>query len=346
MSPGRDSTSGADRPAPFLAEPTVPVTSAARFDWLADRVHLWRRWLGVGLAAVITAAVAGAYWAFAGTAVETATRRTAVPAVLAPATSAAPAPEADQAATLPDRDQGSAAGPAGNVVDLVTSSTQPPSARLSTTSLPGTTIPTSTAVPATTPSDDVTTTVVGVRSSPPPGETTTSSAESPTTSSEPGASTTTSDRIAPTAAVSTTTTETTGSSTPQPVRVEAESGEVHGTAASRDDHAGFSGTGFVGDILTEGSGVTLLIESEKGGLTAFTVRYAAGQDNGPADGRSLTVFVNDERVTRAEMRVTASWSEWDVVVGELPLLPGTNKISLLWADGDTGWVNLDYIQIN
>lgn len=329
-----------------MAKYTTSISSAAIAEWLADRAHLWRRWLGVGLAAVITAAVAGAYWAFAGTAVETATRRTVAPAVLAATTTAAPAPEADQPATLPDRDQDSASGPAGNVVDLVTSSTQTPSARLSTTSLPGTRSPTSTAFVTTTTSDDATTTVVGVRSSPPPGETTTSSAESATTSIEPGPSTTTSDGIAPTSAVSTTTTEATGSTTPQPVRVEAESGELHGTAGARDDHAGYSGKGFVGDILTKGSGVTLLIESEKGGLTAFTVRYAAGLDNGPADGRSLTVFVNDERVTRAEMRVTASWSDWDVVVGELTLEPGTNKISLLWDEGDTGWVNIDYIQIN
>jgi hypothetical protein len=62
--------------------------------------------------------------------------------------------------------------------------------------------------------------------------------------------------------------------------------------------------------------------------------------------RTLTVLVNGTRVTSASMALTTDWETWDVVVGQLPLVAGSNTISLVWADGDTGWVNIDYVQIN
>ncbi len=154
-----------------------------------------------------------------------------------------------------------------------------------------------------------------------------------------------------TAAPTTTTTSepaTSSSSVPAPpvvVRVEAESGTLLGTAAARSDHDGFSGTGFVGDIFTEGSGVTLTVNAPAAGSTPFTVRYAAG-NNGPEGLRTLTVLVNGFSATTAQMAVTPSWSDWSVVAGELNLVEGDNTISLLWSTGDTGWVNLDYIQLN
>ncbi|MEM9130783.1 MAG: CBM35 domain-containing protein [Actinomycetota bacterium] len=170
----------------------------------------------------------------------------------------------------------------------------------------------------------------------------TSATTAPTTTEAPTTTTT-----APT----TTTTVDDGSSTtsatgpPIVVRVEAESGTLLGAATARSDHEGHSGTGFVGDIFTEGSGVTLTVTAPQGGATPFMVRYAAG-NNGPADLRTLTVVVNGEPATTAQMAVTASWSDWAVVGGEVDLVEGDNVISLLWAPGDTGWVNLDYIQLN
>lgn len=131
-----------------------------------------------------------------------------------------------------------------------------------------------------------------------------------------------------------------------PVRVEAESGVVHGTAAVRSDHPGFSGRGFIGDLYTKGSGVTVVIESDQDGMIPLTVRYSAGRESGPASNRLLTVYVDGRRVTRADMAVTADWSTWDVIVGQIPLEKGRNKVTLIWDDDDTGWVNLDYLEIN
>ncbi len=131
----------------------------------------------------------------------------------------------------------------------------------------------------------------------------------------------------------------------RPARFEVEDGALLGTAAARADHDGHSGSGFVGDLITEGSGVAVTVTATEAGPTPFTVRYAAGS-NGPADGRTLTVYVNGDQATRAEMALTDDWSTWDVVVGELDLIAGDNVITLVWDPGDTGWVNLDYVQLN
>lgn len=133
--------------------------------------------------------------------------------------------------------------------------------------------------------------------------------------------------------------------TPVRIRVEAESGALLGTAAARSDHAGHSGAGFVGDLYTAGSGVEVEVEASTAGPTPFTVRYAAG-NNGPADVRTLSVLVNGAEAGTARMAVTDDWSDWDVVVGELDLVEGTNTVTLKWSGDDTGWVNIDYLQIN
>lgn len=121
---------------------------------------------------------------------------------------------------------------------------------------------------------------------------------------------------------------------------------LHGTAAVRSDHPGFSGEGFVGDIYTKGSGVSVLVTSSRTGMIPLTVGYSAGSESGPPGSRLLTVYVDGRRIIRADMAVTESWSTWDVVVGKIPLERGRNRITLIWDEDDTGWVNLDYIEIN
>ena len=131
-----------------------------------------------------------------------------------------------------------------------------------------------------------------------------------------------------------------------PTLVEAETGTFLGQAQVRSDHKGFSGSGFVGDIITDGSGVELTVKSETAGQVPFRVRYSAGEVMNKEGPRTLTVLVNGTRVTSASMALTADWDTWDFVVGELPLVLGSNTITLVWDEGDTGWVNIDYVQIN
>ena len=320
--PGRHHQLPFTRAAPIA--PTPPI------ERLIDWVYAWRTWLVLGLAGIITASVAGAYLGGAGNNVETVARRAAAPSVLVQTTVGA------TSSTLGAGGQQPEPTAAGIVADPEPSTT--PSSASPTTTEQTTTNPPSSS--ETTLSEATTTTESGVGSSTTDTSTEeTTTTEEETTTTEAPTTTTTSEP----APESSTTPET--KPTPGPKRVEAETGELLGTATIRDDHKGFSGTGFVGDIFTRGSGLSLTVESQADGPTPFTVGYSAGPVDGGPRKRMLTVFVNDDRVIRADMQLTESWSHWDVVVGELPLREGTNKITLRWAEGDTGWVNLDYIEI-
>jgi hypothetical protein len=134
---------------------------------------------------------------------------------------------------------------------------------------------------------------------------------------------------------------------PAPVQLEAESGLLLGLASVQLNHLGFSGVGYIGDLILEGSGVTLTLDDHPGGPTALAVRYAAGNTVVRGEGpRTLSLVVNGTRVTQLSMERNGNWTEWWTLdAGEIDLEPGTNEISLIWMAGDTGWVNLDYVQL-
>lgn len=332
--------------APIPTTAMVPIVQTSPSERFLDWVHPWRTWLVFGLAAIITASVAGAYLGGTGSGSVTLTRRAEAPSVLAKTTISSTLPEKESAIAAPGTDGPTTTSLAGIVRPAPSSGNSPTTGRQGTVT-PSTAAPASSLVATTSAAETTTTTEsdVGTPSTldgPPttvtdPGETTPSSGpDSPTSTA--GSSTTLGE--------STSTTGISEEPEKRKARVEAESGRLHGTAAVRRDHEGFSGSGFVGDLYTRGSGITIRAKSEAGGTTPFTVRYSAGKESGPAGSRMLTVFVNGDRVIRADMAVTASWSDWDVVVGEVPLEAGLNDITLIWDDDDTGWVNLDYIEIN
>ncbi len=204
--------------------------------------------------------------------------------------------------------------------------------------------------PTTTPEADVAPAET-VAETGPADETPTTDGDAATTTTAAEASTTipsSTSEVPPTSEGVTTTIpegSTTTTNPPAPIRVEAETGSLLGAARARSDHQGFSGSGFVGDLISEGSGVELVVDVPVGGPTSFTVAYAAGPENGPPDLRTVTVLVNGIHATEARMQLTASWDHWDVVTGTLDLPQGQTVITLLWQQGDTGWVSIDYIEI-
>lgn len=125
--------------------------------------------------------------------------------------------------------------------------------------------------------------------------------------------------------------------------IEAESGDPVGSAGISTEHAGYSGTGMVDDIVSVGSGVTgLVLTSSSAGAAELNVRYAMGPQ-APAEVGSLGIIVNGERQTTIEFESTGAWSSWADASATVSLVDGDNQIDLLYQTGDTGWVNLDYV---
>ncbi len=352
----RSAQNGAARArAPFVPSPATATLSTPLFERVLDWAYRWRTLLGLGLAALTTAAVLVAYQIPRGdnlatddggpgaesrSALAAATEFSATQPV---STSTTQSGERQvNSAVDDDASNGAAESDGTPAAPTATTSTAPPAtttvtttAESSTTASDSETDSSSTTTPeSSTSSSETTDTTVD------PSSTTTSI--DPTSSTTPDGSTTTTEPTTTTTDGSTTTTDGT---VPVTVRVEAETGTPLGAARARSDHEGFSGSGFIGDIISEGSGVSLAVDGV-GGSTPFTFRYSASPENGPAGPRTISVLVNGQRVTEARMRLTDSWDDWDVVVGTLDLMPGQNVITLVWQPGDTGWVSIDYIEIN
>ena len=340
---------------PYVPVPAPATLSTPAFERVLDWSYRWRTLLGLGLAVVTTAAVLVAYQIPGGDNLATdaggpgAESRSALAAATEfsatqPATSSTTESGERQVNSAVDDD-------ASNGEAESDSDPAAPNATTSTTPLATTTVTVTDEASSTTTSEPAIETSTTLES-----ESTTSTStdttettidpSSTTTSEQPGSTSTTGPTTTePTTTTTPDSTTTTVGTTPPTVRVEAETGTLLGAARARSDHDGFSGSGFIGDIISEGSGVSLAVDAV-GGATPFTFRYSASPENGPPGQRTLSVLVNGQRVTEAQMRLTASWDDWDVVVGSLDLVAGPNIITLVWEPGDTGWVSIDYIEIN
>jgi hypothetical protein len=126
-------------------------------------------------------------------------------------------------------------------------------------------------------------------------------------------------------------------------RYEAESGVFTGSARRASDHAGYTGTGFVGGVQSVGAGSTLTVNATQAGNHPATLRYANGPN--PFEGtKTVTVDVNG---TTQQVRLPGrmSWKDWDDVSLDLPLVAGPNQVAVRFGDGDTGNVNLDHLDV-
>src|SRR5690606_33605948 len=86
------------------------------------------------------------------------------------------------------------------------------------------------------------------------------------------------------------------------VQLEAEdaslSGETTGTmATANDNHTGYSGTGFVDNMDTDGAAVTFYADVVAGGDHTVALRYA----NSTGSAKTLSIFVNGQRVKQSSL---------------------------------------------
>lgn len=75
---------------------------------------------------------------------------------------------------------------------------------------------------------------------------------------------------------------------------------------------------------------------------ALDFRYAAAR----VGAMSLSVYVNDVDVTQALFPSTASWGAWATHSVAVNLRAGANKVMVRYDADDSGWINLDYLQVN
>jgi hypothetical protein len=310
--------------SPFLATTDqLPVISPrSRWERTLNGAYRLRSVLALTRAAAMTIAIVSVFRSSAGGGDLT--------SVAGPTTTQVRS--AIEAVTDFDSDAAVSSGP----TTTVTGETQVGSEVDSSSSTAQTTSPAATRPPAPESSDDETST--SQTSTTVPQATTTVLDGSP--SSDTGAGNSTETSVDPTS--SSTTAE------PQPTKrlFEAEDGLALGTALPKTDHAGYTGSGYIGQIFLEGAGVTFTVEQQAAGPTPLTIRYAAG-DNIPLQGpRTLSIMVNGATVRQLSMEQVGAWTDWwDLEAGTIDLVAGANEISLVWIGIDTGWVNIDSITL-
>ena len=128
-------------------------------------------------------------------------------------------------------------------------------------------------------------------------------------------------------------------------RVEVEYVSALGATQDGDKHGGYSGTGYVTNMTAKGSGIAFYARRNRAGTVPITIRYSASSKVGPATARTMSVSVGDSTVAQASMALTKDWNTWKTVAGEIDLEKGLNKIVVIVGPDDTGWVNIDYIEI-
>lgn len=129
-----------------------------------------------------------------------------------------------------------------------------------------------------------------------------------------------------------------------PATLEAESAALSGGTRVESEHAGYSGTGYVGGFTDANRGTaaaTFTTGSTAAGTSELTLRYA----NGTGTARSLTVSINGA-VRQVSLPATPSWASWGAATTEVALNAGANTITVSYGSGDNGNVNLDNIKLS
>ncbi|MFD6138754.1 CBM35 domain-containing protein [Promicromonospora sp. NPDC060271] len=126
-------------------------------------------------------------------------------------------------------------------------------------------------------------------------------------------------------------------------RYEAEQAARSGGAVVATEHAGYSGSGFVGGYTDGNKGTattTFTVTASTAGQHALALRYA----NGTGSARTLTLLV-DGAAQQVTLQPTAGWSAWSTQSAPVTLSAGTHTIAYRFGTADSGNVNLDSLDV-
>lgn len=121
---------------------------------------------------------------------------------------------------------------------------------------------------------------------------------------------------------------------------EAENASLHGGSIGKD-HAGYSGSGFWCYVMQQGTWAEFTVNVASGGSKNILCRYS----NGGADG-TMSIYVNGAKIRQVTFPSTKNWESWADKIDALTLNPGSNTIRYQYDAGDTGNINIDFIEID
>jgi len=123
---------------------------------------------------------------------------------------------------------------------------------------------------------------------------------------------------------------------------EAEDAVLTGGTVVSNQNFGYTGIGFVKGYENQGASVKFNVDVPLNGNYAVKLRYANDSNNGSGI-KTLSLYVNSEKVKQINLYSTGSWDRWLDRIDTLYLKEGSNIIEYRMDEGDTGFVHLDYI---
>jgi LPXTG-motif cell wall-anchored protein len=115
-----------------------------------------------------------------------------------------------------------------------------------------------------------------------------------------------------------------------------------------NEHAGFSGTGFVsGFFCNPGAHITFTVNVPADGEYDVTMGYAMGTNEAKGNPGTLAIYVNRNKVGSTTFEPGADWATYLEKTEKLTLKKGENTITY-WAENAFGdpAPNIDYIEIS
>ncbi|MET9230033.1 CBM35 domain-containing protein [Lentzea sp. NPDC003310] len=135
----------------------------------------------------------------------------------------------------------------------------------------------------------------------------------------------------------------TGPVSAAPIVFQAESAALSGGARAETEHAGYTGSAYVGGFTDANRGtaaVTVTTSGSTAGANRLVLRYA----NGTGGSRTVTLAVNGG-TRQLSLPATAGWASWGTVSQDVTLNAGANTLAVRYGSGDNGNVNLDSLSV-
>ncbi|MFD4638327.1 CBM35 domain-containing protein [Lentzea sp. NPDC058436] len=129
-----------------------------------------------------------------------------------------------------------------------------------------------------------------------------------------------------------------------PTVYQAESAALTGGARTETEHAGYTGTGYVGGFTDANRGnaaLTVTTSGSTAGANSLVLRYA----NGTGSTRTVTLAVNGT-TRQLSLPATAGWASWGTVSQNVTLNAGANTLAVRYGSADNGNVNIDSLSVD
>ncbi|BDZ42796.1 hypothetical protein GCM10025865_20950 [Paraoerskovia sediminicola] len=125
---------------------------------------------------------------------------------------------------------------------------------------------------------------------------------------------------------------------------EAEDATLSGGATVDTEHAGYSGTGFVGGLTDSNRGsasVAFAVDVPVSGDVELALRYA----NGTGSTRTLSLYDGGTRLRQVALGASGGWATWSTATETVSLSAGAHMLSYRFDTSDSGNVNLDSLAL-